>query len=184
MADDPYAAFRDDKIPTNLMTVLTQLADELVKAERELAEAEAIVDIKKGVVRDLTDNRIPTAAEGLEGKFKLSDGRTLEVREEIRASIAGDKKEPAIKWLDEHDYGHIVKRQMIFEFGKGDDEFYEEFMEYVREFPKVRKLVMKPKNDVHHATLTSWVREQLGEGVDLPKDIFGIFHQKIAKVKE
>jgi len=184
MQDDPYAAYRDDKIPTNLMIVLTQLVDELVRAEADVEEVQKQLEIKQGIVKDLKENKIPTAAEGLEGKFKLMDGRTLEVREEIRASIAGDKKEPAIKWLDENDFGHIVKRQLIMEFGKGEDELYKEVLEYLRNFSKWRKLVIKDKSDVHHMTLSSWVRERLAEGIVLDKNMFGIFHQKIAKVKE
>jgi hypothetical protein len=43
---------------------------------------------------------------------------------------------------------------------------------------------MKQKSDVHWQTLVAWVREQLGEGVDLPRDTFGIFRQRVAKIKD
>lgn len=186
MSDDPYAEFRDDSIPNNLMTVLTQLADELVDADKAVEEAERILEERKAVRKDLVENRIPTAAEGLEGRFKLSDGRHLEVKEEIRASIAGEKKGPAIKWLDDHDYGHIVKRQIIIEFGKDSQEEVDELMSTLQEHQKktARILPIKEKFDVHHMTLTSWVKERLSEGEELPKETFGIYHQKIARVKE
>ena len=117
-----------------------------------------------------------------EGKFALSDGRTLEVKEDIRSSIAGEKRIPAIKWLDENDYGHIVKRQLTFEFGKGSDEQVAAFRKHVEKMKT--PLVMKENYTVHHATLNAWVKEQLGEGVDLPRETFGIFRQRVAKVKE
>jgi hypothetical protein len=45
-------------------------------------------------------------------------------------------------------------------------------------------LVMKENYSVHHATLNAWVKEQLGDGVELPKETFGIFRQRSSKVKE
>lgn len=182
MQDDPYAGFREDETPGNLDTVLIQLADELQQAEAYVALKERELEEAKDAMKEIAEMRIPNATDGLEGKFSLSDGRTLEVKEDIRSSIAGDKRIPAIQWLDEHDYGHIVKRQLTFEFGKGSDEQVAEFQEHIRKFGK--PVVMKENYTVHHATLNAWVKEQLGEGVELPRDTFGIFRQRVAKVKE
>ena len=186
MQDDPYADFKDDSIPGNLDTVLIQLADELSEADKLVALKEAELEAAKDDRKDIAENRIPAATDGLDGKFTLSDGRTLEVKEDIRSSIAGDKRVPAIKWLDDNDYGHIVKRQMIVEFGKDSDEDVEKFNKAMSKHAKKigKPLVVKEKFEVHHATLNAWVKEQMGEGVDLPKETFGIFRQRVAKLKE
>lgn len=181
---DDYADFRDDTVPGNLDTVLIQLADELVEAQEHVAAVEIELEIAKDAVRDIAEQRIPAATDGLEGKFALSDGRQLEVKEDIRSSIAGEKRIPAIKWLDDNEFGHIVKRQLIFEFGKGSDEEVAAFIEHVKKFKPKKPLVMKEQYSVHHATLNAWVKEQLSEGVALPKETFGIFRQRVAKVKE
>jgi hypothetical protein len=182
MTDD-YAAFREDKPNDNLMAVLKSLADELEQADAEVVAAENALEEAKNKRKDIAENRIPQATDGMEGKFNLGDGRELQVKEEIRASIAGEKRVPAIQWMDNNGYGHIVKRQVIFEFPKGDEERYEKFMEAIKAVD-VPNLVMKPNFTVHPATLVSWVKEQLGEGVDLPADTFGIFRQRTAKIKE
>jgi len=186
MTDDPYAKYRDDELPTNLMQVLTQLADEFQEAESAVEEAEKEYERRKDILKDYVENKIPTAAEGLEGKFKLTDGRTLEIKEDIRASIAGEKKVPAIKWLDDHDYGHIVKRQVVIEFGKDSEDEVKALLSTLGQHQAQtgERLNIKDKFDVHHMTLTSWVKERLSEGEDLPKETFGIYHQKTAKVKE
>lgn len=182
MTDDPYAAFKDDAIPGNLENVLIQLADELQDADAAIVAAEEVLEKAKDARKDIAEVRIPAATEGMNGKLLLKDGRTLEVKEDIRSSIAGEKRVPAIKWLDDHDYGHIVKRQLVFSFAKGDDAAFEKFRKAV---DKIKMpLVMKEEFSVHHATLNAWVKEQLGEGVELPKEIFGIFRQRVAKVKE
>lgn len=147
--------------------------------------AEEALNVAKAELKDVAEVRIPAATDGMDGKFNLGDGRELQVKEEIRSSIAGDKRVPAINWLDEHDYGHIVKRQVIIEFAKGDTERCEAFMQAVKGLEKdLGTLVVKTNFTVHHATLNSWVKEQLTEGVDLPVDVFGIFRQRTAKVKE
>ncbi len=180
---DDYAAFRDDKASDNLTAVLRTLADELEAADAEVAAAEAALEAAKTKRKDIAEVRLPQATDGMEGKFNLGDGRELQVKEEIRSSIAGEKREPAIKWLDDNGYGHIVKREVSFEFPKGDEERCKKFIEMIGTL-QLGPLVMKSNYTVHHATLNSWVKEQLGEGVDLPTDTFGIFRQRTAKIKE
>lgn len=180
-ADDDYGDFRGDN--SNLTAVLNQLADELVAALQEVADAEQTLKEKKAYADDIAQVRIPAATDGLEGKFDLGNDRTLEVKEEIRASVAGDKLAPAVQWLDEHDYGSIVKRTLVFEFGKDDDEKVKKFKEAVTPIIREQKLVMKEKTAIHPQTLLAWVKERLKEGDKLPIETFGIFRQKTAKVK-
>lgn len=182
MVDDAYGDFKDDSVPANLDTVLVQLADELQAAQAEVEAAELILEQKKDELKDIAEVRIPAATDGLSGKFTLSDGRELTVKEDIRSSIAGDKRVPAIQWLESHEYGHIVKKQFIFEFPKGDDKSSKAFIKAIKKIKM--PLNMKENFSVHHATLNAWVKEQLGEGVDLPRETFGIFRQRVAKVKE
>ena len=183
MTDDPYAEFQDGP-SSNFKIVLRSLADELLQAQAELEAAEEAVVLKKGIVKDYAETRIPAATEGMEGEFDLGDGRKLVLKEDIRASIAGAKAAPAIQWLDGNDYGHIVKRQVIFEFDKDDMESYDEFMEFIKPYVAEKGLVMKPKFSVHPQTLVSWVKEMLKEGNEFPRDTFGVFRQRVAKVKE
>ena len=76
---DPYASFRDDAMPSNLLTVVRQLVD---LQEEKAAEVEyftqALKDAKD-ILRNMQEVEIPTALEGLTGKFDLKDGRVLEV---------------------------------------------------------------------------------------------------------
>jgi hypothetical protein len=181
--DDPYADFKSQE-GDNLKTVLRELADELIAAQAEVDRIQLELDAANGVVKDLVENRIPNVAEGLEGDFNIGDGRTLTIKQEIRASVAGEKLAPAVEWLDAHNYGNIVKRNLTFEFGKDDDERVKAFKEAVLPILVAQKLVLKEKTAIHPATLLAWVKERLKEGDNLPVDVFGIFRQRIAKVKE
>ena len=177
---DPYASYREED--SNLTTVLRQLADECVLAEAAIAIKEQELQDAKNIHKDIVENRIPAVTDGLDGKFDLGDGRQIEIKENIRASIAGAKKVPAIQWLDANDYGHIVERQIIFEFGKDSQDQIDEFKKRIEKFAD--SLVMKEKLNVHNATLVAFIKEQLGEGAKIPTDTFGIFRQRTAKVIE
>jgi len=182
--DDAYGDFREDTGPnSNLTIVLNQLADELIEALKEVAEAEQTLKDKQNYANDIAQVRIPAATDGLEGKFELGNDRVLEVKEEIRASVAGEKLAPAVLWLDEHDYGSIVKRTLVFEFGKDNDEKVKKFKEAIAPIIRDQRLVFKEKTAIHPQTLLAWVKERLKEGDNLPVKTFGIFRQKTAKVK-
>lgn len=183
MAEDPYGSFKEEN-NSNLTHVLRQLADELIDAQAEVARIKLQLEVAENLVKDITEKRIPEVTDGLDGKFDLGDGRTITIKEEIRASIAGDKRIPAILWMDSHGYGHIVKRQMTFEFAKDDHEKAARFKEAMAPIMAQLGVPLKENHSVHPGTLVAWVKEQLGEGVDLPVDVFGIFRQRTAKVKE
>lgn len=182
MTTDPYADFKSDD-ESNFKTVLKQLADEYQDAEAAVAEAQEELSRREGVLNDLVENRIPSATEGMEGKFDLGDGRTLELKEYTRASIAGEKAPPAIKWIDENGYGHIVKRQVIFEFDRDSMDEFKAFMDFIGSYVKENNIVMKPKFTVHPQTLISWLNEMLSNGEQFPKEVFGFYRQRRAKVK-
>lgn len=170
-----------DEIPTNLMNVMMQLADQQQEWEQKIERLNEELEKAKDNYREVTENQIPNALDGLEGKFALTDGRSIEVGQKIRASIAGEKKIPAIAWLDANGYGHIVKRVIAVEFKRDRQEEFDKFLDYLNKYP--HPVNVKLDYSVHHMTLEAWVREMLGEGVDLPGDVFGIYRQRFSKVK-
>lgn len=177
---DPYADFKSGT-GSNMDATLISLADELVAAQRLVEAKEEELRLAKDALKDIAEVKIPTATDGLEGKFTLSDGRELTVKEDIRSSIAGEKKLPAIKWLDDNGYGHIVKREVKFIFGKDSQEQVDRLMNALSTLDNLPPV--KNELSVHHSTLNSWVKEQLSEGVELPNETFGIYRQRVAKVK-
>lgn len=179
--DDAYGAFRDDSVPTNLMNVLVQLSDELLKAEKIKEEKTEELRLASEMVTNIKERRIPDAAEGVQGKINLPDGRTLEITEKVRASIAGDKRIPAIKWLDDNDYGSIVKRELVFQFNREDEDKFKRFVDHVKS--SGIPVTMRENFSVHHSTLEAFVRERLKEGDDIDRSILGVYIQKDAKVK-
>jgi hypothetical protein len=180
---DPYADFKSPS--GNLMITLRSLADDLAAADALVKKLELELDMANQKRRSIAEKDIPEATDGMEGKINLGDGRMLELKEVIRSSIAKEKRIPAIDWLDKNGHGKLVKRQITFEFKKGDEAKADRFSELVSEYVKNTPSVVMTRNDtVHHATLNSWVCERLKEGDTIPFDVFGIFRQRTAKLSD
>lgn len=183
MNDDPVYDYGEDSTPAigqNLMAMLIGAADQQEKLEAEIADLEAQVETKKAMLKDVSERTIPGMLDGLRGKVLLDDGRSLEVTDKIRASIAGEKAPPAIKWVEEHGSGNIVKNEVTVLFNKDEEDLARELMETLKLIGLQQKATIK--KSIHHMTLEAWVREQLANGEDLPKDIFGIFRQRMTKI--
>ena len=65
-------------------------------------------------------------------------------------------------------------------FGREDEDWARQFVGQMKR--RKRPLNAKWKRGVHPQTLCAWAKMQLEDGVDLPMKLFGIFHQKTAKI--
>lgn len=166
----------------NLMGALVGLADKQEAAEAEVERLEELLKEAKSNLQRITEHEIPKLMDGLEGTINLPDGRKITIAEKIRASISGDKKPMAMRWLDDHGHGGIIKRRFIVEFGKGQEEWAKQFEEQLAS--SSTPLNVKKERNVHWQTLDAFVREQLENGEELPLDIFGVYRQRFAKVKK
>lgn len=178
-----YSDEQDERrgIGDNLMKQLEALADRQESLESEVEQLEELLEKKKNELKIIADQEFPSLLSGLTGSLRLSDGRTVELNEKIRASIAGSKAGPACEWLDEHGHGELVKREFVIKFNRDDEAWAKKFQ---RDLDKRKKpLAYNVKRTVHPQTLQAWVKEQLQAGVDLPRETFGVYVQKTAKVK-
>ena len=179
-----YSSYKDEAAPApggNLMTALVSLADQQEAAQAEVERLTALLDEARKNLQRITEHEIPNLMEGLEGKISLPDGRAITIMEKIRSSATGDKKIAAIRWLDDHGHGAIVKRQFVIEFGRDQEDWAKEFEQTLAK----SKIPLNVKKDrsIHHATLEAFIRQALEDGEDIPLDTFGVFRQRFAKVK-
>lgn len=159
---------------------LSKLAPEVPKALAKVAAAEAALKSAQEEAAQLLEQRIPDLMEELGMKeYPLRDGGTLVCDEKIRASIPVAFASRAFAWLREHGHGPIIKRQVKLDFGMGEEQ---KATDLVAEL-KAQGLRPEDKETVHPSTLASFVREQLGEGRDLPMELFGVMRQRFTKLK-
>ena len=165
---------------------MSELAAALVSADADVAAAEAELSRKKEVARRFREETIPCAMQelGLE-LLQLDTGEKINLKQEVFASLAENgNKEAAFDWLEEHDFGGIIKTHVMVEFGKGELKMAQKLQAQII---KKMKLPATIRRDVHAQTLKAFLKEQLRDEKTskvLPLDLFGARPVTVAKITQ
>ena len=182
MSSDPFEGFRTEESPgEEAFAHLSELVKSLDESEQTVALCEQTLKLAQEKERQIREHDLPEfmAFLGLE-TFRTTGGLTVEVSTKIRASI-GDRKLEAFAWLTKNGHGALIKHTVEVAFNRGQEKQAEDLLKELtgRENAGVRR-TMK----VEPATLTAWVKSQLEEGTSIPHDLFGVFEQRFAFIKQ
>lgn len=162
------------------LDAVSRLANEAAGLEQALAEAEAAVKETTAALRKITDEHLPEALEamGLQ-KFTLTDGSEIAVKPIYAASIPRDRREEAFQWLRDHEFGDLVKNNVMVTFGRGEDDIARDFITLCG----TQGFVPSQLEKVEPMTLKAWLRERVEAGDPVPLDLFGAFISQRATIK-
>ena len=167
---------------SNSLGALGELVEKQKRLEVELADLEDKVAKKKEELRDVSEREIPELMDQFNiSQFQTGDGMVVKVDEKIRASIPKARREQAYSWLENNGHGNLLKRQLICEFGREQEKQAQELEREIRE--REGQFNVKTEKQVHSQTLSSWVREKLQNGEEVPQDLLGVHRQRYAKVE-
>lgn len=174
-------------ISANIEKLALQISELKTKKEakeKELKEINTSLGIYELELADLM------TAEGFDvgSTIKLSNGRTLKVKEFFEASMVSqgsidkakdpekqeelcEKKENQIKWLDDNDLGDIVKNKIVISLDRGEQEKAKELMIEFQE----KGLDFMRDESVHASTLKAALKKEYKSGTPIPDDLFGLF---------
>lgn len=162
---------------------IASLAEEQIQAELEVANLKEQLQIAEENLRFISEDLIPEAMDvaGVE-EFTLSDGRRVTIAREYKGHISEENTPAAFGWLRKKEFDGIIKRNVSFAFGRGDDKLADTVIRrLLKAYPD---LDIKDKASVHHMTLNAFIRERLEDGDDLPLEAFGVFERRYAKIAE
>ncbi len=182
MPEYDYSADKDDlPLGDNLMARLSGLAAEQMQAEARVAQLDEDILVANEELRHIKENLLPTLMEEAEvEEFTTRDGVRIEMKEALRGSISKAKQAEAFAWLEEHNHGRIIKRQLTIDFGKEEEDWAKKFERDCAQ--RKKPLNMKRRKMVAPPTLLAFLKGQLEQGVPIPLDMFGVFRQRFAKV--
>lgn len=164
------------------LSTISELARQQVELERQIKETEKdLADLKSKYLQMRTES-LPEAMKqvGL-AEFTLSNGAKISVKDDLNCNIKAANREAAYQWLREHGHGDIIKNDVLFSFGTGEDDAKAQAIDYAEE----RDLPYSVKEAIHAATLNAWAkRQQEVEGADqqIPEEIINVFRFSVAKV--
>ena len=169
----------------NSRQVLQDMVAEAQSLEADTELLELQLKEKKTALLDLTDIKIPALMQEFgQTMVRLANGVTVDVVDNIQASISKDKADDAFAWLRKNEYGDLIKNQVITTFGAGEDE---QAVATRKRLEELGHGIVEQKESVHASTLKSFVTKYILEPIEgappLPREPFGVFEGKRAKIK-
>ena len=113
-------------------------------------------------------------------EFTTADGVGIEIRPEIQISIPKASESKALAWMRKNKLADLIKTQLAFAFGRGDDKAMEQMMAAARK--EFKEIPMSAKSGVHAQTLKAWAKERRKDGKDIPTDLFSLYEYQQAKI--
>lgn len=170
------------KASSDKLVLLTDLVKEMEIAEADVRAAEADLRAKSARLRGIVEHELPDLMLELnQPVLHTSDGRKIEIKDVVRASLPEANRPKGYEWLIKNGHAGIVKRTVEVAFaavqGKEADAL---LTEMVDEHGANARQVMK----VEPSTLTAWVKKRLKSEEELPRDIFEIREFKHAKISK
>lgn len=151
--------------------------------KKTIAELENNLTIVKEQLRKVVEQDLPEAMDEVGmTSFVMDDGSKITVSTFYSASIPEDRKDEAFEWLKENNFDGMIKADVKVQFGKGEFEIAQSFLQFIRGFNE-KAIDPEYKESVHWQTLRAFVREQIEGGAPLPLDMFGVFIGRKAELK-
>lgn len=158
---------------------LQQLAEQQAAYELEIAELEGKINKARENQRALAERKIPELMDQIGmAEFKTASGLIVKVEEKIRASITKAKAPLAFSWLKKNGHASMIKRVVSIAFGMGEDEEAEELWSDLNN----KGFIVEDKASVHPSTLSSFAKEKLSNGEEIPLDLLGVHRQRVCKI--
>lgn len=188
MNDDVLAmaaadAATQEKVPEDKLERIRHFGAKQRQLTKQIANLENDLTMAKEALRRVMEQDLPEAMDDVGmTTFTLDDGTKITVKPFYAASIPDDRKDEAFKWLQDHDFDSLIKAEVKVNFGKGEFELAQEFMQFIRGF-NAKAIDPEYKESVHWQTLRAFVKEQIEGGHPLPLDMFGVFVGRKAELK-
>jgi len=160
---------------------ISEIADAQVSKKAELTQLEDDVKRAKKEYIQLSQIDLPEAMQevGMQS-FTLSDGSSISVKDQMRASLPKKNKAEVANWLKEHGAGSLIKDTVVVEFQKGDNSRAEELVDLLIDngFSNFYEDI-----NINTGSLKALAKERLAQGEDVPLELMGIFMYQESIIK-
>lgn len=179
--DFDYGDDVDEPIGDNLLAAIKETAAQQEDAEEHVEFCQEELEKAQKELNRISMEVLPELMSDAETMDHTSDtGLRIQMAEKIRAAIPKDNEMATFAWMEANGHAHLIKRQIIIEFGRDEEAWAKKFMADCAK--RKKKLNMKVKRTVHNQTLVAFIKDQLQKGVDIPAGLFSIFRQKFTKI--
>lgn len=156
--------------PEEKLERLGKLARQQLRVQVAIEELEKQLVEKKQELAKVSEMDIPDLMDELGiDEFRLSNGFKLTVNPFYTGKITSEE---AMEWLNENDYGDIIKGAVHINYPKGFDQTKLQAI-----VAAAKELGLNPDNreEVHHSTLKAWIKEMVEKGEMFPRELFNVY---------
>lgn len=166
---------------TNQLAKLSELADDLFKAQTEVDRLNLELAAAQKEVQRLQETALPEAmaAVGMD-EFKTKSGLKITVEAKLSAKKLTEKHARALQWLRDNGQGGLIKTVLGIPFAKGSDADADAMLEKLAG----EGIAAVKQVEVHHSSLAAAIKRMMEEGVDVPLELLGGYSRDVAKVEQ
>lgn len=142
---------------------LIEMANRMVELEQSVVRMELQLKESKDMLKLISESHLPTMMTeiGLT-ELTLVGGRKISIKAEYYGSVAQTRIAAAVEWLNAHNMGGIVTKEIKVEYDEG-------ILEELRR----QNFSADLKTTIHPSRLRAFVRERLeANDPDFPKELF------------
>lgn len=174
-----YEEYLEQPDQTDIMGKISALADSMADLNQQIEKAQDEVERLERERDALAEHRLPELFEQVGMKeIKTQRGVHLVLKKKIHHSVSKDRKAAAMRWLEEHGHGGMIKNTVVVAFNKGQEREVTELLETLEtSFENVRT-----DKEVASASLGALIRGLLEEGREVPHDVFGIHDANVVEI--
>lgn len=158
---------------------LSRLVSMLAQAEVEVERAEAQLKKCKEDRDELKLRRIPDLMAELNcSTLQTRAGLKVTIKTVVKASMTDKTRDRAVAWFEEQGLSRMLKNEFSLKLSKGEDDKAVALRTAIEELG----LEYKNKKNVHHSTLSAFIRERDKAGESTPDDLFNVYRYSEAKL--
>jgi hypothetical protein len=155
--------------PVERVKQLSSLAQTQLELEREMDVLEKQMEDLKTRHKKISETEIPECMTSLAIKsIILENGLILTIKPYYSGKV--DSLE-GYRWLEDNGHGDLIRGEIKMVYPK---ETNREDINKIREFIKSLGFVSDDKISVHHATLSSWLREMIEGGHEVNREVLNV----------
>lgn len=174
---------------------LAAMGRRLLEAERAIEDLETALAERRAERQKLVREEMPAYMQAIgQDRVGLPDSEVdLVLEPYYYANIAADwdpaRRRRAFEWLEEHGGGDLIKLNLTYGFRRGEAALARWLRNLVGAF--TRLLPGDPvdlpeptvREEVHHQTLTAWLRERVEAGDEVDLEVLGATVGSVVKVR-
>lgn len=172
-----------DALPTEIadgqLKRVSEVARKLINKQKLVTLIEENLKEEKELLKQIEENELPNLLQEVGiTEFKMDSGEKVSMKQFYNARITPETGPKAYEWLRAHGFGDLIKHEIVIGIPMGKDDEAKTIISA----SSAQGLRTVDKEIVHPATLTSFVKEQIETGAELPIDLFNVFIGRKAKV--